>query len=207
MSPELIAPERFGFENGRPTTASDCYALGMVIYETISGNLPFHKHRDLAVAMKVLEGERPHRGPGFAEGLWKMLGQCWASQPNDRPDVEGVRWCLEVLISSGSPPPEVDGRTETDSDDRDSTSSSSGLSNEEIGMIAIGRSTTTPPGLNYLTNHPLGEMINPPGREETGPNIQTLIDSYHRDTYQVTVAQLCIAPTHITFCVGLGHGS
>ena len=36
MSPELLIPERFGVhesEAGRPTRQSDCYALGMVIYE------------------------------------------------------------------------------------------------------------------------------------------------------------------------------
>jgi len=36
MSPELLDPERFGMpesENNRPTRQSDCYALGMVIYE------------------------------------------------------------------------------------------------------------------------------------------------------------------------------
>ena len=36
MSPELLYPERFGMpesENNRPTRQSDCYALGMVIYE------------------------------------------------------------------------------------------------------------------------------------------------------------------------------
>lgn len=32
MSPELLDPPRFG-SNGRPTCESDCYALGMVIYE------------------------------------------------------------------------------------------------------------------------------------------------------------------------------
>jgi len=35
MSPELLDPPRFG-SNGRPTRESDCYALGMVIYE-VSG--------------------------------------------------------------------------------------------------------------------------------------------------------------------------
>ena len=36
MSPELLDPERFGIpesEDDRPTRQSDCYALGMVIYE------------------------------------------------------------------------------------------------------------------------------------------------------------------------------
>ena len=36
MSPELLHPERFGMpesESNRPTRQSDCFALGMVIYE------------------------------------------------------------------------------------------------------------------------------------------------------------------------------
>ena len=36
MSPELLDLERFGVpesEDNRPTMQSDCYALGMVIYE------------------------------------------------------------------------------------------------------------------------------------------------------------------------------
>ena len=69
MSPELIAPQRSGFEDSRPTRSSDCYALGMVVYETISGHLPFRKHTDLTVFVKVLEGERPHREGGFTDSL------------------------------------------------------------------------------------------------------------------------------------------
>ena len=33
MSPELLDPELFGVQGDRPTRQSDCYALGMVIYE------------------------------------------------------------------------------------------------------------------------------------------------------------------------------
>ena len=36
MSPELLDPDGFGIpesEDNRPTRQSDCYALGMVIYE------------------------------------------------------------------------------------------------------------------------------------------------------------------------------
>jgi len=33
MSPELLDPERFGITDYRPTKKSDCYALGMVVYE------------------------------------------------------------------------------------------------------------------------------------------------------------------------------
>ena len=33
MSPELLYPEKYGISDDRPTKQSDCYALGMVVYE------------------------------------------------------------------------------------------------------------------------------------------------------------------------------
>jgi hypothetical protein len=44
MSPELLFPGMFGFDNNEPTKQSDCYAFGMVIYEvrrrSIAVNVP-----------------------------------------------------------------------------------------------------------------------------------------------------------------------
>ena len=100
MGPELIHPQRFGLENCCPTKSSDCYALGMVIYETISGNLPFYKHADITVFVMVLAGERPPRGEEFTESLWKMLELCWSPQPNNRPSIEDVLRCLEMVSNS-----------------------------------------------------------------------------------------------------------
>jgi hypothetical protein len=125
MSPELIAPQRFGLKSSRPTKSSDCYALGMVIYETISGNLPFHEDTDLTVFVKVLEGKRPSGGVKFMRGLWRMLERCWESQPNNRPTIEDVLRCLVFSNFSEPPSLEVDERIQEDGDDRDSTSGSS----------------------------------------------------------------------------------
>ena len=94
MSPELIDPQRFGFEKFHPTKYSDRYALGMVVYETISGHLPFHQHLDFAVVVKVTTGEHPPREAGFTDSLWRMLELCWGSQPKNRPSVEDVLHCL-----------------------------------------------------------------------------------------------------------------
>ena len=131
MSPELIAPQRFGLEKSRPTKSSDCYALGMVIYETISGNLPFHKDTDLTVFTKVLEGGRPPRGVRFTEGLWKMLELCWTSQPNNRPSIEDVLLRLVIVSNLPAPPsPRVDEAMDDDfeySFDHSSPASSDGL--------------------------------------------------------------------------------
>jgi hypothetical protein len=103
MAPELINPQQFGFEKSRPTKSSDCYALGMVIYETISGNLPFCEHKGPTVFVKILAGERPPWGEGFAEGLWKMLELCWTPQPNSRPNIEDVLQCLKMASNLWQP--------------------------------------------------------------------------------------------------------
>jgi len=155
MSPERIAPERFGLENSRPTKSSDCYALGMVIYETISGNLPFHKHSYFTVSLKVMEGERPPRGVGFTESLWKMLEQCWISQPGGRPSIEDILQRLEIFSDSAElPSAGVDEETNKDSDDSDLTNSSSHVPNGTNDMMVTESSTATSSGLGYPTNHP-----------------------------------------------------
>ena len=126
MSPELINPEQFGFENSRPTKHSDCYALGMVIYEIISGQLPFRHDAHYTILRKVLNGEHPRRGARFTSSLWKMLEQCWASRPNDRPNIEEVLECLETLLNFPESPLGLNEEMEG-CDERDSADGSSGV--------------------------------------------------------------------------------
>ena len=100
MSPELLDPGRFGFTESRPTKESDCYALGMVIYEVLSGHAPFAPFRLTPVIWKVLNGERPERSQGkggalFPDDLWGTLELCWKHQPGDRINAKVVLQCLE----------------------------------------------------------------------------------------------------------------
>ena len=46
MSPELLDPTRLEDRDPRPTKGSDCFALGMVIYEVCVRNpsLPLYDH-------------------------------------------------------------------------------------------------------------------------------------------------------------------
>ena len=103
MSPELFIPEEFGLKDGRPRSSSDCYALGMVIYEVLSGQQPFSKYRGYAVVVRVLQGERPLRPRGvggvwFTDDIWGVLQRCWKRSPGDRPRVEDVLHRLEVRL-------------------------------------------------------------------------------------------------------------
>ena len=155
MSPELILPQRFGFKKFRLSKSSDCYALGMVIYETISGNPPFHEHTDLTVCMKVLEGERPRRGVRFTESLWNMLGLCWMPQPNNRPCTEDVLQCLERVANLSEPPSfRVDEETEEDFDDWDSVNGSS--ADEEMEEYDDDRDSAN--GSSGRSHHPCARI-------------------------------------------------
>ena len=128
MSPELTSPEQFGLERHQPTTSSDCYALGMVVYETIGGRIPFHEYPYPMVLLKVLKGEHPTRDAEFPDSLWKTLELCWASRPNERPSIENVLHCLQPISDSSEPhSPTSNRETEMDVDDWDSSDNSSAI--------------------------------------------------------------------------------
>jgi hypothetical protein len=221
MSPELILPQRFGFKDSHPTKSSDCYALGMVIYETISGKLPFHNLTHITAVMYILSGEHPPQGVRFMKSLWEMLEQCWRSQPNNRPSIKDVLECLESVSNLWEPhSPEADEGTEKDSDSWTSSSGSSCVSNRSA---AIKRGTAALSSLDYLTDHPPRPVltaarssivdaideadVDSPGREvvDLGP-LTSRTDSNDGGTNQVGAIQshkpltlqhiVCIGPVH-----------
>ena len=118
MSPELFSPEHFGLKESSPTKESDCYALGMVIYEVLSGQVPFAPLREVVVISKILEDKRPMRPGGeegrlFTDSIWEVLEHCWKPQPRERITAKAVLLGLE-----GKPFPlrstsKVDGDAET----------------------------------------------------------------------------------------------
>jgi len=114
MSPELLDPTLFGSEDSGPTKGSDCYALGVVIFEVVSGEVPFSMYGDGFVLLKVIEGERPGRPQGaegawFTDELWEMLELCWSRQPKNRPTIEVVLEHLERASTTWQPlPPRTD---------------------------------------------------------------------------------------------------
>ena len=97
MSPERLHPRLFGFEDSRPTKGSDRYALGMVIFEVLSGQPPFADHNVIDAMRKVVDGEHPERPneAWFTNDLWETLEQCWSSQLERRPTGGAVLKSLE----------------------------------------------------------------------------------------------------------------
>ena len=81
----------------------------MVIYEVLSGQAPFAPFYQFVVMCKVIGGERPQRpggveGARFTDDLWRMLDQCWETQPERRPSGSAVLECLERVSGDTKPP-------------------------------------------------------------------------------------------------------
>jgi hypothetical protein len=132
MSPELLDPGKFGLKKCRPTKESDCYALGMVVYEVLSGQTPFASSGAPVIIQRVLNGERPGRPEGnegkhFTDGIWKMVQLCWIPQPRHRISAEAVLLGLEGKPISLRPSSNASGDAETDDDQSCTTVSDSGM--------------------------------------------------------------------------------
>ena len=109
MSPELLDPQSFGLEKSRPTRESDCYALGMVIYEVLSGCVPFDTHNSFVVLHKILDGGHPERPQGEAgrwitDDIWDIVQLCWKPVPSERVGAKGVLLCLEGNSTTSTDP-------------------------------------------------------------------------------------------------------
>ena len=159
MSPELFEPEKFCLKHSRPTKSSDCYAFGMVIYEVLSGLVPFSCYKSYAVASRVLEGERPRRPQGaegvwFTDDIWGISERCWVPTRDDRPSIEYVLQVLEEASSSWMEPPHlmVADLPTTKSPAQSSSDLSAEGSTEESGISALSC-----PAQSYLTLPPKGD--------------------------------------------------
>ena len=97
MAPELLCPSQFDKSSSRPTQPADIYALGLVIYEVLTGSQPFYgkKWGEHEVVYHVMTGVRPTKPAdaeeiGFGYGTWEMLEQCWVKESTRRPTIDQV---------------------------------------------------------------------------------------------------------------------
>ena len=100
MAPELLLSAKYGLEKGVPSKEADIYALGMTIYQVLTGRWPFFPKREAEVMLTVLSGNRPTKpenaeGIGMTDTLWNLAEECWKEDRSKRPDISNVlgRFC------------------------------------------------------------------------------------------------------------------
>jgi serine/threonine protein kinase/tetratricopeptide (TPR) repeat protein/TolB-like protein len=84
-TPSYMSPEQI--EGGAITPATDIYALGIVIYEMLTGKLPFAADTPLATAMKRLNEPAPHVRSMLPniDAKWDVvIARCLERQPSQR---------------------------------------------------------------------------------------------------------------------------
>ncbi len=106
-----MAPEMF---RGKPEKASDQYALGIVVYEWLSGTPPFTEGNPIQLGFQHTHEEVPplqKKLPSLASRLEAVVMRALAKDPNDRfPSIQAFANALEEASQAVAPqaaPPTV----------------------------------------------------------------------------------------------------
>jgi serine/threonine protein kinase len=82
-TPHYLSPEQ---ALGEPATgASDLYALGIVAHEMLTGRRPFDRGTPVATALAQVHDPPPPLPGHVPKGLRRLVEQCLAKRPEDRP--------------------------------------------------------------------------------------------------------------------------
>ncbi len=104
-TPNYLAPE--AIRGGRPTPATDVYALGVLLYELVVGHAPYAGDPAGAILRRHLD-DTPTRYPGIPDPAWAVIESCLQKESGGRPSAAELVTTLESLARATAGVPALD---------------------------------------------------------------------------------------------------
>ncbi|XVV09344.1 serine/threonine-protein kinase [Actinoplanes sp. CA-131856] len=128
-TPHYMAPEAI---QGEASPASDVYAVGVVLYELITGSTPY-AGEPLAVLRGHLD-EQPVCPPGVLPAVWELIAWCLAKDPARRPSAAELNAALRELAREMAGVPALAGQTQEYAD----------AATPDLGLRAVSHPSSRP---------------------------------------------------------------
>ena len=94
-TPIWMAPEVFSSQDY--SLKADIYSFAMIIYEVITGKLPFENVSSYEIPALVCKGQRPVFPEKLSKGWAKLVASMWVDKPAKRPSMDKVVLSLVAL--------------------------------------------------------------------------------------------------------------
>ena len=95
-APETLEDDAF-------TTASDVYAFGVIVWETITKRVPWEGKTPPQITLKVAKGQRPSPVPDRASvvppALLDLMQSCWHQDPKARPTFAAIAEEIGAMLA------------------------------------------------------------------------------------------------------------
>jgi HD-like signal output (HDOD) protein len=113
-TPAYMAPEQALGQVDAISVATDIYALGIIAYEMLTGQLPFRADSDLMLLTMQIRDQPPpllEAAPDVPKALAELVERCLSKEPHERPrSVKELSQKLTLAVESASAAPAFAGR-------------------------------------------------------------------------------------------------
>jgi len=104
-APEVITQNSY-------SDKSDVYSFGIILWECLTGKLPYDGMFAYQVEDRTVHGMRLTVPEGCESWYEVLMSECWHSDPKERPNFEQIISCLQTTMDKPPPAISIDAHSE-----------------------------------------------------------------------------------------------